>query len=470
MAVYFPQGIMTLRVVLENFGNEDSDNLNRVHTFSIVCKELTVNLNSYRDADTFDATIDFKSFPFDPRTIRSAGVTIHVEDRERLFRDDNSLNLLTPSQESTIFQGFVDEDSISLTEDSRTVKLSGRDFTSLLIDREYLGQPIQLSSPLDVVLRNLLDELPEARLSGNEGIRIDNQTGQDLPVLANFAADREASSGVKNARKNRSYWDTIQAIIEQTGLIAFISLDSLVITNPRTLYDRNQAKLFVFGNNLKDLNFERKLGRQKNFNIRVLSLNIEKKEVIEARIPENASEEWAQDIGLIRRRIQIPTINTNGEMGEPRDAPFVTFRVRDVANFDQLVTIGEGIYEELGRQQIEGSLRTNEMRVCDRNNNVFDATQFRIGTPIDISIDQGDLEGLPDLVNNTEPNNRARIRRFLIERCYTPQVAEAFAESLARFQTPFFTKEVEFKLDQESGWSMNLKFINFIELPRSLTR
>lgn len=468
MGVYYPQGVMTLRVLLENKGDEATERLNKIYRFTVVCKNLSVNLNSYREADTFEATIDFKNFPFDPRTIRSAGVTINVEDRKKLFKTNNALNLLEPTPETTIFQGFVDEDSISLNEDARTVKLTGRDFTSLLIDREYIEKPIVLSKPLDQVFRDLLDQLPETRLEGNEGIRIVNQTGAPLPIIANFASDKEPSAGRKNPRKNRSYWDQIQEIVEQAGLIAYISLDELIITKPRTLYDRSRAKLFVFGKNLLNLDFKRKLGRQKGFNVRVVSLNIERKEVIDAKIPEQGTQEWAEDIGIIRKRIQIPTIKTNGEQGEPKDAPFITFRVRDVANFQQLVEIGQKIYEEMGRQQIEGSLTTKEMVVCDKQQNPFNATQFRIGTPIEVGIDQGDLKGLPQLVNGNPNVSKGAIKKFLIQRCYKPEVAAAFADSLLEFDTPFFTKEVEFTLDQENGWQMTINFINFIELPRSL--
>ena len=470
MSVYYPQGVMTLRVVLENRGDEASARLNRVHIFTVVCKQLSVTLNSYREADEFSATIDFKSFPFDPRTIRSAGVTVHVEDKRQLFRRNNELDLITSSQDNIIFQGFVDEDSISLSEDERNVTLKGRDFTSLLIDREYVGRPIQLSKPLDEVMRDLLNELPETRVGVNTGIQVVNRTGRALPIIAEFASDKEANAGVKNPRKGRSYWDQIQDIVQQAGLIAYISLDELVITNPRTFYDSSQAKLFVFGQNLTDLSFERKLGRQKGFNVRVLSLNIERKEVIEARIPMQATEEWTQEIGIARRDIQIPVVNTDGSMGEPRQAPFITFRVRDVANFNQLVEIGQGIFEEMGRQQIEGSLTTKEMVVCDAQNNFFNSTQFRIGTPIDISIDQGDLAGLPAVIDGNPRTNRSRIVRFLINNCYDPAVAEAFADSLTQFDTPFFTKEVEFSLDQESGWKMTINFINFITLPQNLIR
>jgi len=468
MGIYYPQGAVTLRVILEDFGFSSKAKLQKVHTFTAVAKKITVNLNSYREADTFNCTLDFKNFPFDPRAIRACGVTIHVEDRKQMFKTSNALNLLEPKRESIIFIGFADTDKISMSDEERTVNLEGRDFTSLLLDRPYLGKPIQLTKPLDQVIGELLGELEEAK-----ELSVVNETGEDLPVLAKFGENLSAKkSGAKNGRPNRTYWDHIQKLINQAGLIAYISLDKLVITKPRSLYSDDKPKIFVYGENVKDLEFERKLGRQKGINVRVLSLNFGTKEVIEARIPKEATQEWAKDIGIPLKEVTIPQVDTNGKRvpeGQEKPAPYITFRVRNITNKDELIKVGEKIYEEVGRQQIEGSLTTKEMQICDKNNNFFNATQMRIGTPIELDINQGDLKGLPDLQKGGNKNTKkAAIKKFLIRQCYDDRVADAFSEALVNFDTPFFTQEVEFSLDQETGWQMRINFVNFINLPRSL--
>lgn len=472
MGVYYPQAVISMRVVLEDLGDK-SAKLNKIYAFNVVARRIRVSINDYTEADTFDAEIDFKNFPFDPRSIRSAGISIHLEDRKKLFKTINQLNLIEPSEDSAIFLGYVDEDRIRLSEETRTVHLEGRDFTALFLDREYLGTPIQLSKPVDQVIQDLVDQVPEVAQSP-EGLVVENRTGIDpLPVLAKLAPDLGAKSGVKNGRPRRTYWDQIQNIIEKAGLIAYMELDKLVISRPRNLYKKERAKLFVYGANVKELEFKRKLGRQKGFNIRVVSLIPERKEVIDAKIPEEASDEFLQQMGLPKERIQVQTVNANGEKGEPKDAPFITFRVRDVANKEQLVAIGEKTFEEVGRQQIEGSLTTKEMAVCEdgglnRERSLFSISQARVGMPIEIDIDQGDLEGLPSVFKGNDSQRKARIRKFLIARCYDPVVADAYAEALTKFDTPFFTKSIEFVLDQENGFDAEIEFLNFIELPRSL--
>ena len=468
MAIYYPQGIMTLRVVLEDFDDKSKVRLQKLHIFSVICRKLTVNLNSYKEADQFSADIDFKNFPFDPRSIRSAGVTIHIEDRKKLFRTDNRKNLIEPTAESTVFQGYVDTDQIRLSEDNRMVTLEGRDFTSLLIDREYLGQSVSTTKPIDLLLQDLLNQIEATKqdpTDSTRGLKVNNATNETLPTLASLNISLDSKAAKKNGRPRRTYWDMIQNIVADAGLIAYISLDELVISKPRVLYDDAKRKIFIYGANVKEM----------GFNIRVLSLNIETKEVIEARIPEEATDDWLQDIGLPKKAITIPVVRTDGSKAPKEDpAPFMTFRVRDIATKESLVTIGENVFEEVGRQQIEGRLTTKEMTVCEvdkvgQRPSLFDSTKFRIGTPIELTIDQGDLEGVPELFKIPDKGRRQnKIKRFLIQQCYQTEVAEAFAETLVNYDTPFYTKEIEFNLDQENGFTMEIGFINFIELPKNL--
>jgi hypothetical protein len=518
-SIYYPQGVISLRVLFEDFSTQ-SVRLQNSYAWTVVAKNLKVNLNSYMEADTFSATIDYRNLPFDPRIIRSCGVSIYLENKKQIF-DLNSgrgLDAITPSKDNIIFQGFADTDKMELSEDDRTITLEGRDFTALLIDREYLGDPIAPIDRVDVLLQALVNQLPQTKVDPTQpgsGLTVVplGLNEEDIPRLSQLAPGKGPFDGQINPRSKRSYWDMIQQIVNNSGLIAYVSLDQLVLTKPRNLYDRKQSKVFVYGKNVKDLSFERKIGRQKGFNVRVVSINTEQKEVLEARIPEEATEEWSRDTGVIRQAVTMPVPKApavgNQEQGETftklpsfltgpvakpsgepiveekkaEPAPYITFKIANIADKDHLVKIGEKIYEELGRQQIEGRLSTLEMKVyTEETRTTFDATKFRVGTPIEIRIDHGDLEGLnavrrPAARNNDKDDpksmaeTRQRILSFLKRRGYgqtNAKIAEAMADALTQFDTPFFTKAVEFTLDHEQGFSMELEFINFIEISKHL--
>jgi hypothetical protein len=458
---YYPQGAMTLRVLWEDFGNKNNEKLKEVYSIPILARRISVNINDYTQADTFSAEIDYKQFPFDPRAIRACGVTISMQDMKSLYFRGNSPKEIEPNEDNTIFAGFADEESISFDDTARVVKLEGRDFTGLLIDRPWLADPPDLSRPLDVILEQILAELKEAA-----ELKLDNRVKTALPTLGAYANTFNAEGQTKSTKKNESYWDTIQDLVSRAGLIAYIEIDKLVISKPRVLYSDKQALQFVYGKNLKNLEFKRKLGRRKNFNVHVLSLNPESKTepVINAYIPEESTAEWSKDMGLKAERIKIPKLDVKGNKSDDQDAPFITFRVPNVVNKDHLILVGQELYEELGRQQIEGSFATRDMETWDGLKSCFNLLHLRNGTPVQITLDQGDMKGL------------ARTRgvegktSFLIERCYHPKVARALAETLTnpRFLTPFYTKSVEFTLDINNGFEIKVDFINFIAVPEKL--
>lgn len=465
MGAYFPQAAMTLRIRWEDFGDSQVEKLKQVYVLPIRAKRTTVHINDYTQADTFECEIDYKYFPFDPRSIRACGVTIHMEDMARVFRSDNSLNMIKPSENNKMFIGFADEESISFNDTTRTVKMEGRDFTSLLLDRVYPKGTVDLQSRLDVVLQGLLNELEETK-----EIELDNRIEEELPILASFMSDKSELSGKKNVKRNEKYWEVIQDIVSRAGLIAYIELDKLVLTKPRALYKKSESKVFVYGKNIKDLQFKRKIGRQKGFNVAVRSLNIETKEVLEARIPAEATEAWANSLGISAIEIKNPQFKPDGSPvpeEELKPAPYITLRIPDVTNKQKLIEIGQEIYEEISRQQIEGSFKTREMEIrynkINENgqetnaNSLFNVLQLRNGTPLAVVIDQGDLEGFSRI------NSVAERANFLIQRGYQRSVAQVLAETHGKHSNIFYTRSVRFSVDSEDGFKAEVDFVNFIE-------
>lgn len=474
MSYYYPQSVLTLRVRWEDFSNGEKI-LNDNYKLTVLAKDVTVQINDYTKADTFSATIDYKAFPFDPRCIRALGVTVHMENKRQTFvsnsnsADFNNLNLIKPSSENTIFTGFADEQSISFDDTSRTVSFEGRDFTSLLVDAPFSKKTIDLGRPLDTILTELINELETTK-----NLKIDNRTGEDLPNIGSYAPDYNPLGKDRSAKKKENYWDVITELVQLAGLISYIELDELVITKPRNLYADTLPTQLVYGKNLSSLEFKRKLGRQKGVNVNVRSANLQKKEVIQAKIPEEATEEWAKALGIARSRQKIQKIDTEGEIKEV-DAPFMTFNVANIANVDQLIKIGEGIWEEIGRQQIEGSLATKEMCIeqldpVSKKLTEINTLKFRNGTPIKVEISADDLDRIAgievpnDIGGIDRKATEAKRERFLRQRCYEPAVAKAFAKTLGKFDTRFYTKQVEFSMSQDNGFEMRIEFINFVEV------
>lgn len=478
--VFYPQACITLRVLWEDFQLKSDAKLAKVTELNILAKSIRVNINDYSHADTFEAELDYKSFPFDPRLIRSCGITVHIEDMKRLYNDSEQMVRITPTEDkfdekgkllskgNAVFIGFADDSSITFDDTSRTVKLEGRDFTSLFLDRTYPFGTINLEKRVDEVIQEIIDALPE---NNNKKIKIINkvflETGVQLPILSSFFGEKDKHSGKKNVRKDESFWEAIQDICSRAGLICYMELDKLIISKPRVLFEKTKTTYFVYGKNLKSLDFKRKLGRRKNFNIVVRSLSIEGKSVLQAQIPAEATAAWSNAVGIPNKEVKQEKIGADGKPVEEENAapaPYMAFSVKNVVDKDHLITVAQEIYEEISRQEIEGNLSTRDMETWNFNaenkkvvEGCFDLLKLRVGNPISVEIDSSDMQVLSRMSDVDQRRN------FLIRQCYDQTAAELIAKNLARISTPFYVKAVEYSMSIDSGFDMKVEFINFIE-------
>lgn len=473
-AYYYPQACVRLEIRLEDFGDKSANLAKNIFKITTLAKRVSVEINDYTTADKFNLELDYDSFPFDPRSIRACGVVIAIEDMQGLLNADGTPKKISITKDNVCFAGFADEESISFDDNSRTVKLEGRDFTSLLIDRKFYEGNISLDKSVDKVIKKLLSQLEETK-----DLNVEFRGLKEFPTLANFYSDKTNLSGKKNVKKDQTYWEVIQSIVADAGLIAFMEIDTLVITQPRVLYDKSKAAKFVYGQNLKSLEFSRKLGRKKGFNLVVRCLDIEKKTVIEARIPKEATAEWSKETGISNQEVKIqqvmPVVSTAKSndshaqqqqqavsQTEDKVAEYISFPVRNVSNKNQLIAIGESIYEEMSRQQLEGSFETKEMAIQYEDANgrmtMFNVLKLRVGTPVAIGLAIEDRNAIDRI------QSESGIANYLIEKKkFDPRVARSLAQSLTRAGTAFYTKSVHFELS-EQGFSCKVEFINFIEV------
>lgn len=493
MSIYYPQGAVKLRILPEDYQLSSDASLQDPIEVIVLAKKISVTGNDYKTSDTFTMTIDYKNFPFDPRTIRACGVTIYMEDMGQGGQK------LVPSNANAIFAGFVDTEEVQLNDSTQEVHFEGRDFTALLIDQKYLvNKPISEQKPLDVAIYEFLAQVPALK-----NITLINQTGDVLPSLAKYyPGHADPLNGQRNPSSKESYWSMIQDAVARAGLICFMRLDQLIITTPR-----NQATTvgddikFVYGKNVKKLELKRKLGRLKNINVSVRSRV--GKNVIIAKIPLEAEPSWCKAFGIKRAEVVIPVLMPTGVLdsntihkstkvagasvlqnqkavaGQP--APYLSFNIPNVSTHAQLVKIGQTLYEQYSLQQLEGSLTTREMTGWGPPQNVaglfsdnsagpgiqigsakqYDLTQLRKGQSIAIQI------GTDDLAAIARFQDQQTREQYLIQHGYTRQVAAIFAKTMGKFSPRFQIKSYTLTLDADSGFELNLNFQNILVLTQA---
>jgi hypothetical protein len=268
-----------------------------------ICVDLipysaTVELNSYRLADTARVTIPFQRLPFDPRIIRSAtlqvfgGLFTPGEFAEAMAPDGPGLLLpdvvpegrVDAGVSNELFRGFVDTWKLKVpTGDKMIIDIDARDSTGPLLDAELPPnalRDIPRDMPLDKVIQLLLtgDGAPTKELSrrfglpGFRGIVVVNETGDseltlDLPTIAESRPPQwlDSAKKVKKGRKGGgsangakvTYWDAITDLCVSAGYIVYMRAGTIpinipglgavlpaaeiVISNPRTYYANDAA-------------------------------------------------------------------------------------------------------------------------------------------------------------------------------------------------------------------------------------
>ena len=474
MSQYYPQAIVILRISFEDFKRGTAARDLKPYVLTVIPKSVDVTINDYTTADTFSLTLDYKNFPFDPRTIRAVGVSIHIEDMKSLKYGDDRID---PTPSNAVFQGFADKSEIELNEGTDEVRINGRDFTGLLVDAKWDGSLVPLSgkTTLQVI------EWVVKRLESTKTMKVEGRgLGGLTPTINNIGIglDDDTLKGKRPSRKNETYWDIIQELAGRAGLIAYIEIDRLVVTKPRAIYTRSESKQFIYGHNLESLSLSRKIGRFQDINVEVSSFNPSlNPPLIRAEIPADATQSFKRRLKLPDGPIYVKA-RTSEEIDPTRDAKdptqpgeaklekaeVIPFRIPNIKSKNELVNVGEAIFEELSRQQLEGSLKTKEMCVRDRQGVEFDITKIRIGTPVEIKIDYEYITGI------RQSESYERRYKYLVNRSYDPIVAKELARVVGDLGTPFYTRSVEFSFSSDEGFSMDLDFINFIEIDKDLLK
>jgi len=142
--------------------------------------------------------------------------------------------------------------------------------------------------------------------------------------------------------------------------------------------------------------------------------------------------------------------------------------VSGVSDPERLGLIARGLFEEVGRQEIEGSFSTNDPWSYDGTPADPDLLTLRAGDAITILV-AGTEEGSEEVGSSTtlariQAMDRARRIDYMTTLGWTRDVAARFADlqEASGFQTTFRVQDVALNWDNESGLRITVSFINYI--------
>jgi hypothetical protein len=446
-----------------------------------------IERNGLSTAGTATIDINYIDAPFDPRILRSAHVELIIgvvpasdfEDGIRGARraDGSLLSVVGANDDGTLqgatrFVGFVDDWEVNYSDEGDIISLRCRDMSALLRDLELQqGDSIDLTLPIDEGVAKFVDTASRT----TQGINIIYR-GENIPPVPSESIPqrRGARRGRQRRRARRgdekmSLWDHITDTVGALGLIAIVEDYDLVITEARTLFSTSGTQRMVYGINLKSLNFVRKLQGIKVPTIEVRCYDPELGRVRWARYPF-ANRNQASGVFGINDPPRASRANVVPPSGANPTESIKSIRVSGINNPNTLERIARNSFEQIGRQEIEGTFETNDISSVDTDVNEADLLNLNAGNPIDILMLASNQEGEnSDLSSNVslsqlEALGRAQRKEYLISRGWSAKVASRFAElqDATGFQTIFRIQDVRISWDNEEGIKINSGFINYI--------
>ncbi len=494
--VYYPQCVAFFKVLFDGFGeteptvpprkipdlatpnfvNFGGTGAQKATVIELRPKSAQVNYNGYKDADTFELEFDAKLFPFSPELIRNAEVQIHMYHQSHGYTKE----FPPRTEKNLMIAGLIDEAHLRLSADGRSFRVSGRDFTSIMLDKTWDPKKrVPHGKDIEQCIQDLVDEAFH-QVDGSRLVDVVFEGSTDVPDLGSISelttlgkvkpqsgATKTADGKVlrkakpKKAKKvkqvgfgntrstkkgkavhaGRNYWDVIYATCISYGFIVYVRGYTVVIADPKTLLDTNKdkAKQFAYGHNLENLEVERKFSKQAVPQIIVKSYDSINRRVTQGSYPKSVKEKTTA-------------------IGTKRDETRVVV-VHGITDTDRLDEIAKSYYDNLARS--EAKIRFATMDLRDLRG--LDLLTVRHGDAVYVGFDAFNDQLLQQVKGIGQ---RAEILRKL---GYSNQMAQLIAEEYERinqFRRPFYVRSFTVHWDNDKGLKVDGEGINFVSEKR----
>lgn len=336
--------------------------------------------------------------------------------------------------------GVADTWMVSHTGESSLVKLEGRDLRGIFIDSPVnvdVAAQIDLSQSLDFVILNLLKGHPAAAYinivyspedwpggEGLTGIRVENQTTarfrNRLPGAPPSVLDRDGLTRVRRRAQGDAtssssqddkvtVWDLVTRYCFLVGAVPYFRGRNLVIRPARSIFDQSKPRFspldvvfdpatrnddegnpfttrkMVFGQNIKELSFERKLAGVKVPIIEVVSFDTSSKQKGEGKLL------ISQYPPADRLAAQMTDVYPSGESSQTDKLVIPISGIRDQSRLDE---IARSLWEEVGRGEMGGSCKTSQLGSFKGTNADPDLLRIRPGDVVEFLVDTRQVTSL----------------------------------------------------------------------------
>lgn len=425
-SVFWPRCMAQLSVVLDGRGAPNTRPL-LVEVEPTACE---VRRNGYHAADEFDLTIPMRALPFDPDLLSSAAATIYMfEERGGARVDEWAL----PQYE--MIRGLVDDPEQKIDQQGSILTLTGRDYTSLLIDREWdPRRRIPAGRPLDEVVQQIADDAAPDGATTRFRVEFASLASQTPPIVG--ASRRSTKRKGLWVKPGKSVWQVIYDMAIAEGFIAFVRGETIHLTDPRTQTADTaaRARRLVFGRNLQRFSARRHLAKERVPQIRVAAFDPVARTRVEVTYPPTS---------------RTPT----NAVGVKRDEVLRITAPAGVYDRATLERIARTRFENTARTETEYSAETLHLSDPDGQSML----ELDAGMPLWVEFDPFDRAAMRSLT-------QAERVEHLMARGFSEELstfAAAYFDRIDRYRQPHYVRHARFSYDVDSGLAIEAEVVNY---------
>lgn len=427
---YYPRA----RVVLEILFRGDTETVG----YDVIPRSVEVRRNTHREADTCRLELDARDFPLDPRSVAGIRVAVFLGDAGAPGAD---ISVDDPSFRR--FLGLVDEPETRLEDAAEVVRFECRDLTGLFLDYRWGGQPLDITRRLSRVVQDVIDGVP-----GAGKIRVDFIDG------ARTILSTKLGRTLWTPEPDDDAWTVLCDLCGAVGLLPVVELDTLRVLPAGRFRQRTAA--FLYGRDVESLVYHRKLTTQRLQQVKVTAWDPS------ARTSRTAT--WPRSV-TPRRKVSAD--------GNTVSEPIQQFQlyVEGPYTQDDVVAIAEAAFERAARSEVEGKLRTREMRLDPPTDLDALALGLPPGQPLDLaSLSNGDTLQVrlgKDNPSTTQVMSQEQAVAFLTAgpNGLPRGVALALVRSGREAEdllSEFYVKTATHTWSRDDGYALEVEFINLV--------
>lgn len=456
---YLPVCLVSGSVILRGDASE------RQYPFDVYPKTAGIELNSYRQADTFDVEFPADRFPFHPDDIRSMACEVRIFDRVTMDADVKGMARSRPP----LVVGRADEQAISLSGDGRTFTARGKDYTEVLAVRKWdAAKTVPVGESLVKVVQRLVDEAAGVETKGRvlevvyigdavpRGSRASEPVveggGVEFLVKTKGRAKKGQKKGPPKVKQigtkakglswpaGLNYLDIITDLCALSGKRVYVRGLEVVITTPADIVDDG---LVYDDDGTVGQNLPREFHVAWGRNVAVL-------DVTRKSGGERTPQQIVKCYDPVGRKTLI------GKFPEVRheDDPEAAVRLVHGVDVEACKEMARTAWHEIAMGESEIEVETRDL--TDLNGK--DLLEARAGDSIRIDYD-------PLMRDELARLGKAERRSYLVASGFGPGVATALSENLdamERWNRVYYVRRVVVDFDNRSGVTIKVAAVNYL--------